>query len=69
MSATPDLRELRWRKASSSSQQGGNCIEVAALDEGGHAVRDSKRPEGAMLFFTSGQWRAFVSGVKGGDLG
>lgn len=47
---------------------GGNCVEVAGLGPA-VAVRDSKDADGPVLEFTSGQWRAFVSGVKAGELG
>ena len=66
---TTDVSGLRWRKSSLSNGQGGDCVEVAALPGSGRAVRDSKDPDGAMLTFTSREWRDFVSGVKHGDLG
>ncbi|WP_433362327.1 DUF397 domain-containing protein [Streptosporangium sp. CA-115845] len=59
---------LTWRK-SSLSGSGDNCVEVAALPEGGQAVRDSKNPGGPVLKFTSGEWSAFVSGVRNGEFG
>ena len=40
-----DLSQAAWRKARSSSFNGG-CVEVAANLSGVVAVRDSKRPEG-----------------------
>ena len=33
---------LTWRKSSFSGGQGGDCVEVAELPDGGRAVRDSK---------------------------
>ncbi|MFF5110978.1 DUF397 domain-containing protein [Streptosporangium sp. NPDC000509] len=59
--------DLTWRKSSLSSAEGQNCIEVAALPGGGQAVRDSKDPSGPVLKFTSGEWSAFISGVRNGD--
>jgi Domain of unknown function (DUF397) len=38
--------EPTWRKSSYSSDQGGNCGEVADLPDGGRGVRDSKDPAG-----------------------
>jgi hypothetical protein len=57
---------MNWQKSSYSTQQ-GNCVEVAPLPEGA-AVRDSKDPEGPALRFTADAWRAFVAGVKSGQL-
>ena len=51
---------LVWRKASYSSGQGGNCVEIAALPDRGMAVRDSKDPNGAVILLTSGQWAELV---------
>lgn len=41
---------LQWRKATYSSSNGGNCIEVATVDQT-VAVRDSKDPDGPRLAF------------------
>ncbi|GLY00209.1 MULTISPECIES: DUF397 domain-containing protein [Actinoplanes] len=43
---------------------GGDCVEVADLPDGGFAVRDSKDPDGPILFFTPGERAAFVAGVR-----
>ena len=56
--------ELAWRKGSRSSGSGSDCVEVADLPDGGFAVRDSKDPEGPILFFTPGERAAFVAGVR-----
>jgi hypothetical protein len=63
-----DLTNLRWRKSSFSNGEGGACVEVADLADGGRAVRDSKdRGAGPILSFTAEEWRAFVAGVKDGE--
>ena len=62
-----DHSELTWRKSTRSGAQGGNCVEVAELPDGGMAVRDSKHPEGSPLLFTLAEWQAFVGGVKDGE--
>ncbi len=69
MSQMPADRILQWRKSSHSGNQGGNCVEVAKLPDGGAAVRDSKDPDGPVLHFTAAEWTAFVSGVRDGEFG
>lgn len=62
-----DLSGATWRKSSLSGSV-GQCVEVAGLGDGdGTAVRDSKDPKGPVLFFTPGEWAAFVAGVKAGE--
>ena len=55
-----------WRKASKSGSQ-GQCVEVACLDGGRVAVRDSKDPNGPILTFTPGEWDAFIDGARKGE--
>ncbi|WP_405554367.1 DUF397 domain-containing protein [Streptomyces sp. NBC_01171] len=43
------------------------CVEVAALPDGGRAVRDSKNPNGPVHFFNREEWDAFVLGAKDGQ--
>jgi hypothetical protein len=58
---------MNWVKASSSFSN-GNCVEVTDLpDGGGVGVRNSRDPEGAVLSFTPGEWRAFLGGVRAGE--
>lgn len=57
---------MKWCKSSYSGQT-GDCVEVASLDKGGRAVRDSKNPDGGMLSFTKGGWSAFLNGVRAGE--
>ncbi|WP_433729027.1 DUF397 domain-containing protein [Nocardia sp. CA-129566] len=63
-----DLSGARWFK---SSRSGGtkDCIEVAYLDGGKVAMRDSKNPTGPALVFTPGEWEAFTAGVQDGEFG
>ncbi|MCR4284147.1 MAG: DUF397 domain-containing protein [Parcubacteria group bacterium] len=42
------------------------CVSVALTPEG-VAVRDTKDHSKRTLFFTRGEWEAFVKGVKGGE--
>ena len=55
-----------WRKSTYSGVQ-GNCVEVAPLEDGGFAVRNSRFPEGPALVFTAAEMTAFVAGVKDGE--
>jgi hypothetical protein len=60
-----DIGDVRWRRASYSNANGGNCVEVASAPVA-VAVRDSKDPEGPRLAFTAEGWRAFTRRVKKG---
>ena len=51
----------RWRTSTRSSNNGGNCVQVADNLPGRVLVRDSKDPEGGTLGFTPAAWRAFVT--------
>jgi len=55
-----------WIK-SSLSFSNSNCVEVASLPDGEIGVRDSKDSEGPVLRFTSGEWHAFLGGVRNGE--
>lgn len=56
---------LQWRKASYSSGNGGNCVEVATARRS-VAVRDSKDPDGPRLAFGVQAWKAFAAQVRVG---
>ncbi len=66
--STTNLSSATWRKSSRSNGQ-ANCVEVADLDGGEHAVRDSKNPTGPALIVTSTQWVSFTTAVRTGELG
>ena len=61
-----DLSRAEWRKSSYSSNNGGNCLEVARNLPKVVAVRDSKDPHGPVLTLGAGVWRGFVDDVKAG---
>ncbi|MBL1098046.1 DUF397 domain-containing protein [Streptomyces coffeae] len=59
----------RWHK-SSYSENGGQCIEVAAnlvASRGVVPVRDSKDPNRPALAFEPGAWSSFVAAVRRGE--
>jgi Domain of unknown function (DUF397) len=64
-----DLSDARWRKSSFSGPATSNCVEVADLDRGQVAVRDSKDRSGPALVFTPAEWDAFLKGVRAGEFG
>lgn len=67
MSPSTSADSLVWRKSTRSGGQTGNCVETADLPNGGRAIRNSKDPNGPMVFFTAAEWAAFVAGVQAGE--
>jgi len=55
-----ELTDARWRTATRSSNNGGDCVEVADNLPGRVLVRDSKDRDGGTLAFAPAAWRAFV---------
>jgi uncharacterized protein DUF397 len=53
---------LAWRKSSYSSDT-INCVEVAPTPDA-VAVRDSKDPDGPILWFGTDAWQRFVNAVR-----
>jgi hypothetical protein len=79
---SPQNPQTTWRKSSFSNGTGGNCVEVALLNdcadeayESDHkagqgpliAVRDSKNPDGPQLYFTRSEFAAFRQGIVAGE--
>ena len=61
-----DLSQAEWRKSSYSSNNGGNCVEVARNLPKIVAVRDSKDLSGPALILSADQWADFISRVRSG---
>lgn len=51
--------DLQWFKSSHSSEEGGNCVEVAAHPHAIH-VRDSKNLTVPALALSPAAWAAFL---------
>jgi hypothetical protein len=66
--STTDLSSAIWRKSSRSNGQ-YSCVEVADLDGGHRAIRDSKNPTGPALLVTPTGWATFTTALRTGELG
>ena len=60
---------VTWMKSRRSGPTGGNCVEIAFLDGGEIAMRNSRYPTGPALIFTRAEWDAFLGGAKDGEFG
>jgi Domain of unknown function (DUF397) len=58
--------DAEWR-VSSFSTASGTCLEVASIDEGAIAVRNSNFPEKGAIVFTRAEMSAWIKGVKAGE--
>jgi hypothetical protein len=54
-----------WRKAQRSVGNGA-CVELARVN-GMVAMRNSRDPDGPVLFYTPAEWHAFVREAKAGE--
>jgi len=61
----PGWAAATWRRAGRCSET--SCVEVAFGAEGTVGVRDSKRPEVAVLVFSAEEWSSFLGGVRAGE--
>lgn len=52
-----------WRKASRSTENGGNCVELASVSNS-ITVRDSKDPNGPQVTMKRNEFRRFTETLK-----
>lgn len=60
-----DLEGAAWRKSQRSNSQGA-CVEIARIDAGTFAVRDSRDPQGPALIYRREAIADLVAGLKAG---
>ena len=53
----------KWRKSSRSDNNGGACVEIAAVN-GSILIRDSKDAAGPVLRFGCQAWQAFLRTLR-----
>ncbi|MFK0232929.1 DUF397 domain-containing protein [Streptomyces vinaceus] len=58
------LSDVSWRKSTFSSDDGGDCVEVADHVPGAVPVRDSKAPAGPVILVGNSAWSAFIQHVR-----
>ena len=61
------LRNAQWQTSSFSSG-GTNCVQIAFLDDGIVALRDSKNINKAPHLFTDSEYDAFANAILHGEL-
>ncbi|MER7128099.1 DUF397 domain-containing protein [Streptosporangium saharense] len=61
---TRHLSTARWRKSSLSGDDGSDCVEVAALPGGHHALRDTKDRTGPALVLTPPAWSNLLTTLR-----
>jgi hypothetical protein len=60
-----DVSSALWRTSSYSGNNGGACVEAAAVPAA-VLVRDSKDPHGPVLAFAARDWQRFADRIKSG---
>ncbi|WP_121433392.1 DUF397 domain-containing protein [Actinomadura pelletieri] len=58
-----DLSSVTWRKARKTTENGGNCVEIASVS-GTIAIRDSKNPDGPRLTINHNDFRRLIKTIK-----
>ncbi|MEW9556084.1 DUF397 domain-containing protein [Nonomuraea sp. NPDC050783] len=62
-----ELASAKWRRATKTGANGGNCLEVASLSGGRVAIRDSEALEKPPFVVRGAVWDAFIDGAKKGE--
>ena len=65
MSEVISPENLQWRKSSFSGSNG--CVELAAVDGGLIALRDSKNPQKGFFVYNSHEIRCFALALRHGE--
>ena len=60
------LQGVTWQKSQRSNSQGA-CVEMARMQDGTVAVRNSRFPDGPALVYTRAEIEALILGAKDGD--
>lgn len=60
-----DAHPAHWRTSTFTDR--GNCVAVAECHDGHVAVRNSNKPDGSIVLFTSAAIRAWIKGIKAGE--
>ena len=60
-----DVTSAPWRTSSYSGNNGGACVEAAAV-AAAVLVRDSTDPHGPVLVIKPGDWQRFADRIKSG---
>lgn len=58
-----ELSGLAWRKASKSHEDGDQCVEIAS-DVDVVYMRDSKNPDGPIIFISRDNFRRLANALK-----
>ncbi len=65
-----ELARVPWRKSSFSGGNGpggGDCVEIASLEDGRIAVRNSNHPGKGVVLFALAEVEAWIKGIKAGE--
>ncbi|MFE3197825.1 DUF397 domain-containing protein [Embleya sp. NPDC059237] len=60
-----DLSEAHWLTAPGADPN--DRIEIAALPDGGMALRNPADPNGAVQRYNAREWAAFLAGARNGE--
>lgn len=64
-----DLTSARWFKSGFSGGNSEGCVEVAFLDGGAVALRDTKDRSVTPHMYPAAAWEAFLAGIRAGEFG